>query len=87
MKAFALLHGESAPRKQAERTDRKITEVSDELRSKLVRLDQKMGATLDTVEVTESRIRHSPARVRKLHLAIDLLPPRVAVPLHACNSE
>ena len=46
-------------RRQAERTDRRITEVSDELRSKLVRLDQKMGATLDTVEVTGSRIRHA----------------------------
>lgn len=46
-------------RRQAERTDRKITEVSDELRSKLVRLDQRVGATLDTVEVTGSRIRHA----------------------------
>ena len=46
-------------RKQAEQTDHKINEVSEELRSKLIRLDQKMGATLDTVEVTGSRIRHA----------------------------
>jgi len=59
LKTLALLHGESAPRKQAERTDREITEVSAELRSKLVRLDQKIGAALDTVEVTGSRIRHA----------------------------
>ena len=46
-------------RMQAERTDRKITEVTDELRTKLVRLDLRVAATLDTVEVTGSRIRHA----------------------------
>ena len=46
-------------RMQAERTDRKITEVTDELRTKLVRLDLRAAATLDTVEVTGSRIRHA----------------------------
>ena len=53
--ASDLVH---SARKQKERTDRRITEVTDEL-TKLVRLDQKMGATLDTVEVTGSRIRHA----------------------------
>ena len=54
--AADLVH---SARKQAERTDRQITEVTEELRLKLARLDQKMGATLDTVEVTGSRIRHA----------------------------
>ncbi len=54
--ASDLVH---SARKQTERTDRKITEVTDELRTTLVRLDQKVGATLDTVEVTGSRIRHA----------------------------
>jgi len=54
--ASYLVH---SARKQSERTDRKITEVTDELRTKLVRLDEKVAATLDSVEVAGSRIRHA----------------------------
>jgi hypothetical protein len=54
--AADLVH---SARIEVERTDRKISEVSDELRTKLVRLDQKVGATLHTVDVTGSRIRHA----------------------------
>ena len=54
--AAELVH---SARIQAERTDRKITEVTDELRTTLVRLDVRVGAALDTVEDTGSRIRHA----------------------------
>ena len=54
--AAYLVH---SARKQTERTDREITEATDELRTKLVRLDLRVAATLDAVEVTGSRIRHA----------------------------
>ena len=44
---------------QAERTDRKITEVSDEIQSRLLRIDLRVGATLDSVDATGARIRHA----------------------------
>jgi hypothetical protein len=43
--------------KQAERTDRMITETADHLRSKLVQPDQKITGTLELIEDTGSRIR------------------------------
>ncbi len=54
--ASDLVH---SARIQVERTERKITEVADELETRLVRLDLKVAAALDTVEVTGSRIRHA----------------------------
>lgn len=56
VEAAELVH---SARMQAEQTDRKITEVSDEVRARLVRFDQRVAATLDSVEGTGHRIRHA----------------------------
>jgi len=52
--ATELVH---SARKQAERTDRVITETTDRLRIKLVQADQKITGSLELIEDTGSRIR------------------------------
>jgi hypothetical protein len=52
--ATGLVH---SARKQAERTDRVITETTDRLRIKLVQADQTITGSLELIEDTGSRIR------------------------------
>jgi hypothetical protein len=52
--ATGLVH---SARKQAERTDRVITETTDRLRIKLVEADQTITGSLELIEDTGSRIR------------------------------
>jgi hypothetical protein len=54
IQATELVH---SARKQAERTDRMITETADHLRSKLVQPDEKITGALELIEDTGSRIR------------------------------
>ena len=54
IQATELVH---SARKQAERTDRVITETTDRLRIKLVQADQKITGSLELIEDTGSRIR------------------------------
>lgn len=46
-------------RMQTERTDRKITEVSDHIRERILVIDEKIAATLDAVDSTGARVRHA----------------------------
>ena len=54
--ATGLVH---SARKQAERTDRVITETTDRLRIKLVQADQTITGSLELIEDTGSRIRRA----------------------------
>ena len=54
--ATELVH---SARKQAERTDRVITETTDRLRIKLVQADQEITGSLELIEDTGSRIRRA----------------------------
>ena len=54
--ATELVH---SARKQAERTDRVITETTDRLRIKLVQADQTITGSLELIEDTGSRIRRA----------------------------
>jgi hypothetical protein len=54
--ATGLVH---SARKQAERTDRVITETTERLRIKLVQADQTITGSLELVEDTGSRIRRA----------------------------
>jgi hypothetical protein len=56
IQASELVH---SARKQAERTDRVITETADRLRIKLVQTDEKITGALGLIEDTGSRIRHA----------------------------
>ena len=56
--ATGLAH---SARKQAERTDRVITETTDRLRIKLVQADQTITGSLELIEDTGSRIRRAVA--------------------------
>lgn len=56
VEASELLH---SARKQAERTDRVITETTDRLRIKLVQADQQITGTLELIEDTGSRVRRA----------------------------
>jgi hypothetical protein len=54
--ATGLVH---SARKQAERTDRVITETTDRLRIKLVQADQTITGSLELIEDTGSKIRRA----------------------------